>query len=312
MPFSEMEPALKRRLSRDERLQISKQALNNKRKKEYQFSEIPNAKGNLFAQADSSLIKGNWKFRGSEELKTQLLFSLQNKPVSVAEFIQYIEVNQVPSKIAPATYMQQLYDGFVEEKVMLAEEEKLLREHPEFKSLLTEYREGILLFDIMEKEVWNKASEDSVGQRKYYEANKTNYQAGDRLEARIFTVADKSVIQEIMTKVNRGDSLNNADLKKFKSIQPFRIYERKDSKVIDRINWTTGLQETELDGQFYLVEVKRLVPPGVKSFEEARAGVISDYQDQLEKQWLVTLKEKFPVKVNNKGKKYVLAELTSN
>jgi peptidyl-prolyl cis-trans isomerase SurA len=99
-------------------------------------------------------------------------------------------------------------------------------------------------------------------------------------------------------------------LKKFKSIQPFRIYEHKDSKVIDRINWTAGLQETELDGQLYLVEVKRLVPPGVKSFEEARAGVISDYQDQLEKQWITELKEKFPVKVNNKGKKYVLAELT--
>jgi peptidyl-prolyl cis-trans isomerase SurA len=310
MPFSEMEPALKRRLSRDERLQISKQALSDKRKRDYQFSEDRIVKDNIFALADSSLIKGRWKFNGSEEVKAQTLFSLQNKAVTVAEFIQYIQANQSPTSTTPSLYMKQLYDGFTEEKVMMAEEEKLLREHPEFKNLLTEYREGILLFDIMEKEVWNRASEDTVGQRKYYEANKTNYQAGDRVEARIFTVADRSIIQEIMAKVNRGDSLNNADLKKFKSIQPFRIYEHKDSKVIDRINWTAGLQETELDGQLYLVEVKRLVPPGVKSFEEARAGVISDYQDQLEKQWITELKEKFPVKVNNKGKKYVLAELT--
>lgn len=310
MSFSEMEPTLKRRLSRDERLQISKQTLSDKRKRDYQFSEDRSVKDNIFALADSSLIKGTWKFRDSEEVKTQTLFSIQNKPVSVSGFIQYIQSNQTPTNTTPSTYMKQLYDGFVEEKVMNAEEEKLLREHPEFKNLLTEYREGILLFDIMETEVWNKASEDTVGQRKYYESNKTNYQAGDRLEARIFTVADKSLIQEIMAKVNRGDSLNNADLKKFKSIQPFRIYERKESKVIDRINWAAGLQETELDGQFYLIEVKRLVPPGVKSFEEARASVISDYQDQLEKQWLTALKEKFPVKVNNKGKKYVLAELT--
>ncbi len=310
MSFSEMEPALKRRLSRDERLQISKQALSDKRKRDYQFSEDRTVKDNIFALADSSLIKGSWKFSGPEEVKTQILFSIQQKPVSVSEFIQYVHINQTPTNAAPSIYMKQLYDGFVEEKVMIAEEEKLLREHPEFKNLLTEYREGILLFDIMEKEVWNKASEDTVGQQKYYEANKTNYQAGDRLEARIFTVADKSIIQEIMTKVSRGDSLNNADMKKFKSIQPFRIYEHKDSKVIDRINWAAGLQETELDGQFYLVEVKRLVSPGMKSFEEARASVISDYQDQLEKQWLTALKEKFPVKVNNKGKKYVLAELT--
>jgi peptidyl-prolyl cis-trans isomerase SurA len=310
LPFSEMEPALKRKLSRDERLQISKQAQSDKRKRDYQFSENREVKDKIFAQADSSLIKGTWKFRSNEEISTQTIFSIQNKPVLAAEFLQYIQTNQAPTNTVPSVYMKQLYDGFAEEKIMAAEEEKLLREHPEFKNLLTEYREGILLFDIMEREVWNKASEDTTGQRKYYEANKLNYQAGDRVEARIFTAGNKSIIEEIMAKVNGGDSLTNADLKKFKSIQPFRIYERKDSKVIDRITWTAGLQETELDGQFYLVEVKRLVPPGVKSFEEARANVISDYQDELEKQWLKILREKFPVRINNKGKKYVLAELT--
>jgi peptidyl-prolyl cis-trans isomerase SurA len=114
----------------------------------------------------------------------------------------------------------------------------------------------------------------------------------------------------VLAKVNGGDSLNNSDLKKFKSIQPYRLYERKDSKVIDRISWSVGLQQVELDGQFYLVEVKRLVAPGVKSFEEARSSVISDYQDYLEKQWLIELRKKFPVKMNNKAKKLVLAELT--
>ena len=149
-----------------------------------------------------------------------------------------------------------------------------------------------------------------MGQRKFYEENKTRYQAGDRLEARIFTAADKSIIEEILSKVNQGDSLNNSDLKKFKSIQPFRLYERQDSKVIDRISWSVGLQHVELDGQFYLVEVKRLVAPGVKGFDEARSSVISDYQDYLEKQWLTELRKKFPVKMNNKGKKLVLTELT--
>ncbi len=310
LPFSEMELALKRKLSRDERLQISKQALSDKRKREYGFIEDRQAKEKFFTQADSSLIKGNWNFNGSEELKTQTLFSIQNKPTSSSEFIQYIKANQTFVNMAPSAYMKQLYDGFVEDKILNAEEEKLQQEHPEFKSLLTEYREGILLFDVMEKEVWNKASEDTTGQRKFYEENKTKYQAGERLEARIFTASDKSITEGIMAKINNGDSLNNADLKKFKSIQPFRLYERKDSKIIDRINWTAGLQEIEIDGQFYLVEVKRLVSPGIKSFEEARSNVISDYQDYLEKAWLTELRKKFPVKVNNKGKKLVLAELT--
>jgi len=310
IPFSEMEPALKRRLSRDERLQISKQALSEKRKKEYQFTEYRAVKDKLFEQADSSLILAKWSFRGIEEVKKQTLFSIQDKATAVSEFVQYIQASQSPTKMAPRAYMKQLYDDFVDEKIMTAEELKLSQEHPDFKNLLTEYREGILLFDIMEKEVWNKASEDSVGQRKFYEANKTNYQAGERIEARIFTASNQSITREILAKVSKGDSLRKEDLKKFKSIQPFRLYERKDSKVIDRINWATGLQQVGLDEQFYLVEVKRLVSPGMKSFEEARSAIISDYQDHLEKQWLIALREKFPVKVNNKARKMVLAQLT--
>jgi len=310
LSFSEMEPALKRRLNRDERLQISKQALSDKRKREYEFSEDRAVKDKIFALADSTLIKSKWHFPRSEELNSQAVFTILGKPTLASEFVQYIQVNQTSVNMTPPAYMKQLYDGFAEDKILEAEEEKLQREHPEFKSLLTEYREGILLFDIMEKEVWNKASEDSVGQRKFYEENKTKYQAGDRLEARIFTASDKAIITGIMTKVNSGDSIGNDDLKKFKSIQPFRLYERKDSKVIDRINWSAGLQEAEVDGQFYLVEVKRLVAPGVKSFEDARSSVISDYQDYLEKAWLNELRKKFPVKMNNKGKKFVLTELT--
>jgi len=311
LPFSEMEPALKRRLSRDERLQISRQALIDKRKREYQFTENLPVKEKFFALADSSLTRGKWNIAGTAELKTQTLFSMLGKPTMVSEFIQYILANQTSVSLSPADYMKQFYDGFAEDKMLEAEEIKLEREHPEFKSLLTEYREGILLFDIMESEVWNKASEDTVGQRKFYEKNKAKYQAGDRLEARIFTAADKSITDEMLMKVNRGDSLTGADSKRFKSIQPFRLYERKDSKVIDRINWTTGLQQAELDGQFYLIEVKRLVAPGIKSFDESRSGVISDYQDYLEKEWLAELRKKFTVKINNKGKKFVLAELTS-
>lgn len=312
VPFSEMETALKRKLSRDERLQISKQLLSDRRKREYGFTEDRATRDKILAFADSSLIKGKWNFVGIEEIKKQTLFSILNKPTPASEFIQYVKINQTVVNLAPTVYMKQLYDGFAEDRILTAEEEKLQNQHPEFKNLLTEYREGILLFDVMEKEVWNKASEDTKGQHKYYEENKAKYQAGDRVEARIFTATDKSIAEEMMTKVNRGDSLNSADLKKFKSIQPFRLYERKDSKFIDRVNWIEGLQEIEVDGQFYLVEVKRLVSPGIKSFEEARSNVISDYQDYLEKVWLAELKKKFPVKVNNKGKKFVLAELTGS
>ena len=205
--------------------------------------------------------------------------------------------------------MDQLYLNYVDETVNEVEEEKLLREKPEFKNLLNEYHEGILFFEIMEKEIWNKASADSLGQRSFYQSHSEKYKAGDRIEARIFTATDKSVIDTFKKKVEAGDSIKNEDIKKFKTVQPFRNYEKGESKVIDRIIWAAGLYEVELDKNYYLVEAIRLVAPGIKTFEEARASIITDYQAELEKIWLESLRKKYPVAINKKGKKAVLSAL---
>jgi len=310
--YKEMEASLKRRVGRDERLQLSQQVLNAKRRKEYGFGEEKETKFKVIELADSSLIKGAWKNIGDVGLVNSNLFSVSGTSFTVKNFVDYILSNQKISNLSPTAYMNQLYESFVEAKIIEAEEDKLKREHPDFKNLLTEYHEGILLFEIMETEVWSKASIDSIGQRNYYERNKDKYQAGDRIEARIFTAENRALINEIMAKIGQGDTLKDADLRKFKSIQNFRAYEKKDNKVIDKISWSIGLHEAESDGLLYLVEVKRLIAPGIKSFDEARSQIISDYQDNLEKNWIQELRKKYPVKINKKGKKFVLAELTKN
>jgi len=309
-PYAEAEASLKKRVTRDERMKISQQALAAKRRKDLGFVENDPIKMKVIGLADSSLLMGKWKFSGSPELRKTVLFSINGKEVKSGDFFSWIEQQHNPSKLSAPAYMNQLYEQWKEGKINEAEEEKIIKENPDFKYLLTEYREGILLFEIMEKEVWNKASVDSAGQRKYYREHLTKYGGGNRVEARIFSTTDKSFLAEVKMKIAHGDTLKEADMKKFRSAQNFRNYERGESKVIDKITWVSGLQEEEIDGTYYLVEVKRLVPPGPKTLEEARAKVISDYQDSLEKDWIASLKNKFRVVLNNKGKKVVLEELT--
>lgn len=309
-PYAEVESSLKKRVARDERMKISEQALEVKRKKDLGFVENSETKTKVMALADSSLLKGKWKLSGNPELKKLVLISINGKQVTAGNFILWVEQQQVSSKLTPPAYMNQLYESWTEERINGAEEEKIIKENPDFKYLLAEYREGILLFEIMEKEVWNKASEDSVGQRKYYNEHINKYEAGNRIEARIFSTTDKSFLDEVKKKVTHGDTLKEADMKKFKSAQNFRNYEKGESKAIDKVNWVPGLQEAEIDGTYYLVEVKKLVAPGPKTLEEARAKVISDYQDSLEKNWVASLKNKYRVVLNNKGKKTVVEELT--
>jgi Parvulin-like peptidyl-prolyl isomerase len=309
-PFSELETALRRKVSKDERVQLSELRLEEKRKRDFRFSEDAVIKERVFSFADSSLIKKKWKYTGPAELKSKQIFSLGDKIVEASAFIRYCEQNTTSVSMPPKQYMQQLYNHFISEQLGEVEEEKLKRENPDFRNLMNEYREGILLFEIMEKEVWNRASEDTAGQRNYYNQNLARYKAGDRAEARVFATSDKNFLTTIKSKISQGDSIKESELKRFKSVQNFRNYEKGDSKILDRVSWVTGIHEVELDGLYYLVEIRSLVAPGTKTFEDARASVISDYQDHLEKNWVKQLKEKYPVKVNKKTKKLVVEELT--
>jgi peptidyl-prolyl cis-trans isomerase SurA len=308
-PYKDVEVSLKKKVARDERMQISKQAMMIKKRKDFALTENPETKNLLLPLADSSIIKGKWGFSGDAPSLSSPVFSLQGTVTTLGDFVKYAKSHQTISSLSPKARLTELYESFVEEKINQLEDKKIYSENPDYRNLLVEYKEGIILFEIMEKEVWNKASKDSVGQRNYYNLHREKYKAGDRLEAQVFAALEKKQLDELQKKISAGDTVRKSDLKKFKSVMSVKAYEKGESKVIDRISWVTGLQETQIDNVFYLVDVKRLVPPGYKTFEEARASVISEYQDFLEKTWLETLKKKYKVELANKGSRYVIEKL---
>lgn len=304
--FAEAEPMLKRRIGRDERLQISQAAQLQKRKSEFGFKENKEVKSDLESKADSSLQRGHWNVTTS---KSDVLFWVNNLPVTTTDFMKYVKSHQRPSALPPQAYFKQLYDQFADTKLSDAEDAKLQIGNEDYRNLVREYREGIMFFSIMEKEVWNKGSADTVGQRTFYEAHKDTYQAGDRASARIYSTSDKEFLKLVREKASKGDTISAAEMKKFKSVTGFRAFGKGENKIVDMVPWTVGVHEAEADGMYYLVEIERLLPPGLKSFQEARANVISEYQEEIEKKWIEALRKKHKVKVNKKAVKEVVAQL---
>ena len=135
------------------------------------------------------------------------------------------------------------------------------------------------------------------------------YTAGDRVYAKIYSTAEKDFLREIKEKAAKGDSLSGPDMKRFKSVTNHRAFGKGENKIVDMVPWAAGLHEAEADGMYYLVEIERLIPPGLKSLQEARASVISDYQEEIEKKWVADLRKKYPVKVNKKTVKTVIQQL---
>jgi len=308
--FEEIAPSLKNKVSRDERVQVSKQAVYAKMKREFQFTEDANLKNKVFALGDSTLTTGVWKASAYPNADKEVLFKLAGKSYSVREYFNYVVKNQRSNTSTPQQYLGQLYNAFVEKNLLDEFEQKIKNESPEYRWLLKEYYEGILLFDIMEKEVWNKASEDSVGQRKYFSANQQNYKAGERIKGDIYSATTKDHIDQLKLAIERGDSTKAAELiSNLKIKHESGLFEKNDRIVLTKVSWAPGLYLTENNNVHYLVKIDTMVPPSNKTFEEARPEVISDYQNFLEQQWIEQLKKKYPVKVNKKGKAFVFEQL---
>jgi peptidyl-prolyl cis-trans isomerase SurA len=309
--FEEGQASLKGRVNRDERTQISKQAFQLKLRRDYHFAEVAAVKAKVLALADTTLQKGKWKAPAYANAAKEVLFTLNaTKKYDVDAFLRYAEKNQKGSNLEPAKYLEQLYNNYVDASIIQLVEEDLVNRNPEYTFLLREYYEGILLFEIMEKEVWNRASADSAGQRRYYEAHRANYNAGERARATFYSAATSDFVNPLKDLVQRGDELKIQEfvaLNKVKTETGF--YKKEDKAVLQKVNWAKGAYPAENNGMYYLAWIKDILPPGPMSFEEARSAIISDYQTYLEKDWVAQLKKKYPVKVNEKNKRVVLQQL---
>jgi peptidyl-prolyl cis-trans isomerase SurA len=154
----------------------------------------------------------------------------------------------------------------------------------------------------MEKEIWNKAANDSTGLKAYYENHKSQYNWQDRVEVIVASSSNKKKLKEL-----KKDQLTIENLESLKSEQ-----EASGSDII----YTSGVFEKDSDflpadlkynlhtaiynhnNTYHLIRVIRTLPAAQKSFEEAKGQVTSDYQAQIEADWIKDLKDRFPVVIN--------------
>lgn len=314
--FEQMEASIKSRISRDSRAQLNEIALINRLKKENGFTESTENKKKALIMADSTLLEGKWKYTSSGDDNLEL-FTVGNTAHTLKEFVSYIYEHQKKTASSPSQYIAQLYNDFQKSKIIAYEEDHLADKYFDYKMIVQEYREGILLFNLMEEEVWNKAVEDTVGLEAFYQSHKENYKWKERVRATIYSAGD-NVLLEVSKAIEEGDSLflTKQNLyKKYNSGSSLilqsesGIFEHGVKEVLDQVEWKVGVQKLQFGGKSHLIWIKELLPPQVKTLQETKGAVISDYQEVLEKNWLVKLKEKYSVSLNNEVLNYVYESL---
>lgn len=241
-----------------------------------------------------------------------LLFSFSNNKVTIGDWLQYVRRTKEGSQAADSPSYPVLLQNYIAIAATENYRKRLQDFNPDFKYQVEEFKEGNMLFEIMERNIWSKASLDSVGLHQYYEQHKNNYKWSASADAVLYSCANAAVAKNAVEQIDKGRYWRDVMSENSTEVQADSgRYELSQIPVIDRTNFTQGLVTAPVvnsgDGTAVFAQVIKLYPQDQqRNFEDARGLVINDYQSLLEQKWIDSLKKKYPVKVNEKVFKTLL------
>lgn len=315
-PFDSVRKELKMKVDNDSRAQKARDLYFEKVKQSNGFKEDGKAWTTFISQikniADTGKQAGIFTEKTFDQGGNNTLFSLAGKNYTQNDFVSYAlstTRGQIMNHASKEGIFKELYTMYQSKVVNDFQEHKLVDENAEFKSLLQEYKDGIMLFELMDRNVWGKASKDTVGLKAFYETKKDNYKWEPGFKGSVYTFTDEANMKEGLKLLAKKDITNediiktlNADPKHYKvSVQSGRYEFSKFTEVPQNKIVAGKLSDAVKKGDRAYVVVKAdevFTQPVTKSFTEARGYIISAYQDKLEKDWNSELRAKYPVKTD--------------
>ena len=305
--LEESKTDLESKIKRDERSIIITNTLANKLKNKYKLTTEKIQYQNVEKTLNDNIYSQTWELpKDTALLKSNILIIDNNKKVQVNAFANYIysqQKNKLTTKPVKKL-VAELFESWKEEQVIAYYNDNLENEFPEFKNVMDEYRDGLLLFDLMEKEIWEKSKTDTIGLQKYYEANKSKYNWKERYDADILSSTDSKVTEAAQKMLQKGKSIEDIKVKynkdnKVSLMVKSGLFE-KNYDILDKMDVIEkGAKNTYKDANYsFVVNVKNIKQAETKAFEECKSKVINDYQQYLEATWVDNLKKEFSIKVN--------------
>ncbi|WP_417871994.1 peptidylprolyl isomerase [Winogradskyella sp.] len=317
--FEELKPEIESKVKRDSRSQLINEAMVDALKKRYQISYNPEAKKYFTSLLNENYFARSWRLPEDFEID-KTVFTIGNQSFSYEAFGRHLmsaQRNYVNKKGDFSVVIDKEFDKFFETSILKYREDNLEFENKDFADILKEYRDGLLLFDLMEKEIWNKASKDSVGLEAYYQKHKSKYQWSDRVDVVIATAANEDYAKKALKMMKKGKS--EQDIKKALDkdgkkniIFTKGTYNTNDPKLPSNLKIEQGVSEIySHNDAFHVIDIKAVLPAGIKTLEEAKGNVINDYQNEIEANWIDSLYKRFKVDVNKKALKKVKAKINN-
>ncbi|CAI8171426.1 MAG: Foldase protein PrsA 1 [Flavobacteriales bacterium UBA4585] len=314
--FDELKSELKKKVKRDTRSRVGATRFMKRLKTEYDFAIDERWLGRTMNLVDKNAFgTGTWEIPALS--RDRVVATFANEKIYQSEVLEFWAKNQNQSNEAVRVeFLRVLFNAYSNDRMIAYEDGQLELKHADFRNLVREYKEGILLFDLTQEAVWNKAAQDSAGIATHYELIKEDYRWEDRIKATYWVSTDEKLAKKIAKWTAKNKSEKVQELLENEDALSVAVqngtYEKDDNSVIEAV-WQqeSGVfGPVELDnGSFAVVQIDEFIPSAPKALNEIKGLVIASYQDTLEKEWVNALKSKFEVTINENAKAALFQEL---
>jgi len=289
---------LKKKLLKDERSKLPEAQYIAHIKKENDFKLNTFYKNSLFKKLLKEGLRNNWKLKTYQNYQNPII-QIGNKEFSQFDFLKFLRLKKFNAGTNEKQFLENSLNKFINKSCLDYAAYNLSNNNKKFKYLLQEYKEGILLFNLTQKEIWDKSQNDSIGLLQFYAQNKHNYLWEERAKASIYKSKEEKDIKKLIKFLKKGKSEQKI-LKKVPSLNIEKgNFESGKNKYLDVIDWAEKTYPIQKWGDEYiLIKIDEILKPASKKLNEAKGFIIADYQDELTKEWEEKLMKKYKVKVH--------------
>ena len=294
---------IRRRIQNSDRSLVTKKSLAKNVLRQGGYQNLLSSPADLWAYTDSV-------FNGVRPTSPQLqpaaaVMKLGQQASTVNDWLAFAQMNRYRSNGTGSKPYPQLWEEFAEASALHYYEEHLEEFNEDFRRQITEFADGNLFFEIMQRQVWTPAQTDSTALKAYYQKQKDNYIWKQSADAVLFYATDAKTANEVHRALRKNvaawktivadySEKLTSDAGRFEFSQ---IPKSAKETIVAGVVTTPVVNNT--DNTVSFAYVQKVYPAGQpRSFDDAKGLVINDYQAALEKAWVDELKKKYPVAIN--------------
>jgi peptidyl-prolyl cis-trans isomerase SurA len=292
---------LKEKVKADARVVVSRKQMMQTILKQTQFKEFIPPGNRLWAYTDS-LLQNKKPASNAGITDQSVLFQFSDKKFTVGDWIAYRRSLRSAPNLTNGKTSSDILDLYRQTVAFEYYKDHLEKYNTAFAAQVNEFNDGNLLFEVMQRQIWNRAAADSAGLKKYFETNAKSYRWKPGAEAIIFNTPKNSIARKLEAELEKSISnwrrvVDGYAGQIHADSGRFELKQIPGNLQVGAGRFTQVVTNPDKSVQFAYI-IRAYNSPSPRSYDEARGLVISDYQNELENQWIIELRKKYPVTIN--------------